>query len=372
MRFCASCGQPQDDAARFCATCGAEFSGDPAGDSTAAQDTTGASGPEPAPSDPTRFDLIADASRDAPGSPGGSGGPFASWYQPQAPAMPPGGLRDDASGQWEPTQTVTAAPGGAAGYPAGPTPPGSYPPGPAAAQAPTYPPAPPYPPAQQYPPAGQYPLAQPPGGPEHGRRGLFLVLTVIMVLAAGGGAYALATSLGAHSTAQPPATVSAGASSQPPATQPSAGPATPSAGPSTPASPSRALSLVALAPGVPASSASDGVETLLSHYFHGINSHSYPEYASTLTPAEQARQSQSTFNSGYATTADSGMTLTSLTSSGTGRTATVTFTSHQSAAQSVDHSTCNDWTLNLYLVAQGNGYLIGTAPAGYQPDHSDC
>ena len=66
------------------------------------------------------------------------------------------------------------------------------------------------------------------------------------------------------------------------------------------------------------------------------------------------------------------MTLTSLADNGSGLTATVTFTSRQSAAQSVDNSACNAWTLNLYLVPQGAGYLIGPAPSGYQPTYSDC
>jgi hypothetical protein len=115
------------------------------------------------------------------------------------------------------------------------------------------------------------------------------------------------------------------------------------------------------------------VETLLSHYFRGINNHDYTEYQTTLDPAERARQSASAFAAGYATTTDLGMTLTSLASESNGRlTATVTFTSHQAAAQSVDKSTCNNWTLNLYLVRQGSGYLIGKAPAGYRPAHADC
>ena len=124
--------------------------------------------------------------------------------------------------------------------------------------------------------------------------------------------------------------------------------------------------------GVTSSAAVPQVETLLSHFFHGINTHDYAEYASTLNPAQQARQSQSTFQSGYATTTDSGMTLTTLASNGSGLVATVTFTSHQSPAQSVDHRACNTWTLNFYLVPQGTGYLIGPAPSGYQPSHSDC
>jgi hypothetical protein len=130
---------------------------------------------------------------------------------------------------------------------------------------------------------------------------------------------------------------------------------------------------VTIGQGVTSSAAVPQVETLLSHFFHGINTHDYAEYASTLNPAQQARQSRSTFESGYATTTDSGMTLTTLASNGAdGLIATVTFTSHQSPAQSVDHSACNTWTLNFYLVPQGTGYLIGPAPSGYQPSHSDC
>jgi hypothetical protein len=124
---------------------------------------------------------------------------------------------------------------------------------------------------------------------------------------------------------------------------------------------------------VTAGAAQVQVETLLSHYFHGINTHSYAEYASTLTAQQQANEPQSAFDSGYSSTTDSGMMLTSLSNSGSGGlTATVTFTSHQSPAQSVDKSACNAWTLNLYLVPQGTGYLIGPAPSGYQPTYSDC
>jgi hypothetical protein len=196
-------------------------------------------------------------------------------------------------------------------------------------------------------------------------------VTVIVVLAAGGGAYALATSLGKHSSAQPPAkpTVSASTSSAA-TTQPTSSPAT-SAPPTS--TPSPTLSLVAISPSVTPSGAEPEVETLLSRYFHGINTHSYAEYASTLDAQQLASQSQSTFESGYSSTADSAMTLTGLSDNGNGGlTATVTFTSHQSPSDSVDNSPCNAWTLNFYLVPHGSGYLIGPAPSGYQPTHSDC
>jgi hypothetical protein len=130
---------------------------------------------------------------------------------------------------------------------------------------------------------------------------------------------------------------------------------------------------VAISPDVQAGTAEPQVETLLSHYFNGINTHSYQEYASTLTAAQLANQPRSKFESGYSSTTDSAMTLTSLSDTGNGGlTATVTFTSRQSPSQSVDNSACNAWTLNLFLLPEGTGYLIGPAPPGYQPNHSDC
>ena len=87
----------------------------------------------------------------------------------------------------------------------------------------------------------------------------------------------------------------------------------------------------------------------------------------------RANESQSAFDYGYATTTDSDMTVTSLTSMGSGDLlATVTFTSRQSPSDSVDGSGCNDWTTYQYLVPDGGGYLIAPAPAGYQSAYTDC
>jgi hypothetical protein len=355
MSFCANCGRQRDGTTRFCAGCGTEFAdaASPA-EPTAGRKAgpgTASSGDPSGPEGATRTDVPADVTRADPPD------PFASWYQP-----PPQGAQSD-DGNWQPTQTVEAAPARRGGYqppPAGPVPPGPQAGGPY--------PGGPYP-------GGPYPGAPYPGSPPAGgreprsRRGLFAALAIIVVLAAGGGAYALATTLGGHHAAQSPTQPSTGTSATtgPSASAPAGSPA---ASPS--ATPSATLSLVALAPGVSGNAAAPQVESLLSHYFHGINTRDYGEYASTLTPAEKARQTQSVFTSGYSTTTDSGMTVTTLTSGSNGLTATVTFTSRQAQAQSVDHSSCNDWTLNFYLVPQGGGYLIGPEPSGYQPDHSDC
>jgi len=333
MSFCASCGRQRSGTARFCGDCGAEFS-DPA------VETDGAESPS---HDAARLDVDPGVTRVEP--PAAQTDPFASWYQQEAPPV-----RQGADTNWQPTQTVQATPTQAAGH----LPP-SYPP-----QAPPPPPFPPGPPAPR--------PARGSGG-----RGLFITVAVIVVLAAGGGAYALAASLGKHNNAQSPTQPTVSASTPAAGTSPAASsPAAPSTGsPSPTASPT--LSLVAISPDVQAHGTGPEVETLLSHYFHGINTHNYQEYASTLSTAQLAKQPQSQFESGYSSTTDSGMTLTSLSDDGNGAlTATVTFKSQQSPSQSVDKSSCNAWTLNLYLVQQGGGYLIGPAPAGYQPNYSDC
>jgi hypothetical protein len=333
MSFCASCGRQRSGTARFCGGCGAEFT-----DSTDGPDA------QEAPShDATSLDLDPGVTRVEP--PAAQTDPFASWYQQQAPPVSQG-----AETNWQPTQTVQATPTQAAGH---------FPP----AYPLQVPPSPPFPPGP----------AAPPPTRGSGGKGLFITVAVIVVLAAGGGAYALASSLGKHNNAQSPTQPTVSASTPATGTSPTVSSSAPPSTGSPSPTPSPTLSLVAISPDVQAGTAGPQVETLLSHYFHGINTHNYQEYASTLNAAQLAKQPQSQFESGYSSTTDSGMTLTSLSDSGNGGlTATVAFTSRQSPSQSVDKSSCNAWTLNLYLVPQGSGYLIGPAPAGYQPNYSDC
>ena len=318
MSFCASCGRQRNGTQPFCGGCGARFSDPPA--ETDDRGPAADAAPDDLPADVTSTDVDAGVTRVEP--PTAAPDPFASWYQQEPNSSGPSG------------------------------PP--FQPGPA--------------------PGGPLPAGPPARG---GRRGLFMVLAVVVVLAAGGGAYALASTLGKHSTAQSTAGATTPAASSPAAASPTGGAVQQASSPATSTSagptPSPTLSLVAISPGMTPSAAQPQVETLLSTYFHGINTHDYAEYAGTLNAAEQAKQTQSEFSSGYSSTADSGMTLTGLSDSGNGGlTATVTFTSRQSPAQSVDKSACNAWTLNLYLVPQGGGYLIGPAPSGYQPTYSDC
>jgi D-alanyl-D-alanine carboxypeptidase/D-alanyl-D-alanine-endopeptidase (penicillin-binding protein 4) len=391
MNFCATCGRQGADDARFCDGCGTEFhatemtaAGTPLADEPAAeftQDTeaapspTGQPGSWPAaepprwdppaeaarletasadwtPGDATRVERQPDATRiDTQGSSPAEPDPFAAWFATDPPpgAAPP---RDDPpgawqqpAGQWQSADTVYAAPG---------------------QRAPAYPPPQPPPPygAQRAPLSG----GQPSSG---GRRAAFIIVVVLVMLAAGGGAYALVSRSNQHDTAQPPAPTGAASSAS---AQASAS-ATPSTSPSVSASASASASagVVSLGPGIASNPAEPAVEKTLTDYFQGINTHNYAEYSSSLDAQQLALQPESEFKSGYSSTSDSGMKLISLTGDGDGgQQATVTFTSHQAAGTGVDGSSCNDWTLNFYLVKSGAGYLKGAAPSGYHPTYSDC
>jgi len=130
--------------------------------------------------------------------------------------------------------------------------------------------------------------------------------------------------------------------------------------------------LVAVAPGLTSTPAIANIEQFANRYFTAINRHNYAQYSALLDPKEAAGTSAATFNSGYASVADSNITLTAVSESKGQVVANLTFTSRQNPADSVDGSACNQWDLSLYLVQQGNGYLITAAPADYRATYTDC
>jgi hypothetical protein len=121
---------------------------------------------------------------------------------------------------------------------------------------------------------------------------------------------------------------------------------------------------VPFAPGVSAAPHAQQVEDLFTTYFGAINGHNYTEYASTLDAGYRAKNPQSTFDNGYSGVADSGERIDSITSSGSGLTVVITFTSHQPEAISPDRAPCNHYTLALPLVSAGAGYVIAAPPPG--------
>jgi hypothetical protein len=380
MNFCAKCGRERSDDARYCGGCGTEFAADTAAAVTPPTDDSAGPGPQPSatadwapPADATRVERQPDATMiDRPGGAADSAravtpaaaepDPFAAWFAPSpdaqaAPRTAPGG-QWQAAEPWQSADTVYAGSG---------------------QRAPAYPPSPQ--PAPGYPPPRPPYGAQPPpsGGRRSsgGRKAAFILVVVLVMLAAGGGAYALVSRSSKHDTTQPPASPAAASPATPTAASSASASTSPSGGASPSVSASASTSptsgLVSVGPGVASNSTESAVEATLNLNFKAINAHDYAEYQSARNPQEQAAESQSAFASGYGSTSDSGITLTSLASDANGeQEATVTFTSHQAAGTGIDGSSCNNWKLIYFMVPQGSGYLIGPSPSGYQPTHSDC
>jgi hypothetical protein len=203
--------------------------------------------------------------------------------------------------------------------------------------------------------------AGPPPSAGRGRAALGIALVAVAVLAVGGGAFALVSALTAHKSAGRPAAQAGGTV-----------PASPAAG-AAPASPASPGATVVVAPAVTGNPAAPGVRALLERYFTAINDHDYAAYSALLDPRMREQNPASTFASGYATTRDSAETLTAISAAGGGElAATVSFTSHQSPADSINNSSCTAWTITLYLRPQGSSYLIDAPPTGYKPTHQNC
>jgi hypothetical protein len=198
------------------------------------------------------------------------------------------------------------------------------------------------------------------------------VAVLVVVLAAGGAA---AWKFLGHHAATPAVSVGRTGQSAPgtgPPGSPSAG--TPSSsGAASPilASQSPAGSItVSIAPSAGQQPGGQQVIAFLETYFTAINTHNYRLYSSLFDP--QLRPTHQQFKAGYRSTNDSDATLTTLSETAAGLAATVTFTSHQDPASSVNGSSCTTWTITLYLQPQGDTYLIVPPPAGYHALYSSC
>jgi hypothetical protein len=202
-------------------------------------------------------------------------------------------------------------------------------------------------------------------------------VAAVVVLAAGAGAFALVSSLhhGTSST-PPPGPAALGTTTSAP-TSPSTTPAQttpPATTPATTPTPSSSgpASTVTLSQAAKASPTATAVQSLFNRYFNAINTRNYSEYTGTLNPTMQAHSTQSQFDSGYKSTTDSREVINSITDNGGGSmTANVSFSSTQDPSDSVDKSSCNNWTLNLPLVPKGSGYVLSPPPSGYAT-YTDC
>jgi hypothetical protein len=404
MIFCTSCGRERSGTTRFCTSCGAEFTDPPQ-----YEPTVMAEQPRPEDNDPPGTVI----STPSPGA-WAPTGPYGAAPGQQPPGSPRPEDADQFGGTFlgldafHETMTATSGPGG----PAHPGPVYADPPaaGPdysdpvyaeRTAQQPAYPPpgyaepgyaepgypGPGYPqPEYAQPDYTQPDYAQPGyggpvppgygGGPASGPRRsgprnkvIFVAVAVVIFLAAAGGAYALVAKH-SHGSAAAPPTQSASI----PATQSApASPTAPTTAPPTSASASASSGVtVAVAPAAASNAAAPQVTSFLNSYFTAINAHDYQAYDSLLDQQMQPYP-QSSFDAGFGTTTDSAETLTSITDTGSGgEAASVTFTSHQQPTDSPDNSSCDHWSITLFLVPNGSGYLDGPPPSGYHAAYQAC
>jgi hypothetical protein len=367
MKFCTTCNQDRAGD-KFCTVCGTEFGAEPNTDTFTIK--------RPRTQPPPATEIVA-------GKPP-AGQAYAETRFSDAPGWGPPGAAQPGWGQQagsqqgadQPaTQTYYPGLGGPAQPSPGPyTPPGQYPAQGAATPPGQYPAPGQYLPPDQYTPPGQYPVPGTGGGrPGGGRRTAILAsVAVVVVLAAGAGAFALVSSLHHGTSTTPPSSPAALGTTTAPVTTPSPTPDQATAPASTASSSSGPPSTVALSQTAATSPAAKPVQSLFNRYFNSINTRNYTEYSGTLDSTMQANNSQSHFDSGYATTTDSNEQVNSIAANADGSlTVNVSFTSTQDPSDSVDNNSCNKWTLNLPLVPQGSGYVISTPPSGYAT-YTDC
>jgi hypothetical protein len=397
MGFCTKCGRERTGPARFCTGCGAPFSDAdeptpqvvgataqpaPPAETTAAPAPVAETTVEPAPdlappaepssADLTRWDTHWYRPAPAPQAPG----PFA--------ATPPAPPTETA---FPPAPPSYGPPSYGQGYGPGPSGQPSY--GPASYGQASYGQA-----SYGQAPPGQAPYQPPPHVPgsagshplRRSQSAILITLLVVVLLAVGGGAYALVSHFtGRKTVAQPSShpTVSAAAkatssaAASTPASSPTASASTSPTGSATPsrtASPSTSPTTgLIVSAGAAANPAEPGVAALVNDYFTAINAHDYTAYNSLLEPQQQAADTRSSFDTGYGSTTDSNERLTGITdTSSGGEAATLSFTSHQNAADSATQSTCTSWKITLYLEPSGSSYLIGATPPGYHAQYAAC
>ena len=193
-------------------------------------------------------------------------------------------------------------------------------------------------------------------------------MVIVLVFLVGGGAFALVSALTKNKAGAPSGQPTSGTSS--PAAS-ATGSASASASASPTVSPTGSTSTVAVSPSAAANQSAPQVQALVERYFSAINSHDYAAYNGIHDAKSQ--MAQSTFDSGYATTTDSAEELTAISDAGGGElAATLSFVSHQDPAKSINNSSCTKWTIMLYLLPQGNRYLITSTPPGYHAAYAGC
>ena len=197
------------------------------------------------------------------------------------------------------------------------------------------------------------------------RRIVMAVGVLILLAAAGTGAWLVFR----HPHASGPASAASGT----PAGEASRSPSTATATPASSPGASAGGGLVAAAPGVSRQAPEPRVIAYLNDYFAAINRHSYRRFAVLLGPQMRQTLPAAAFYAGYRTTTDAAATLTRLSPAGGGRVRVgVAFTSRQEAGDSPSHSRCTRWGVVLVLAAQHGKLVLEPPPPGYRASYQAC
>lgn len=197
------------------------------------------------------------------------------------------------------------------------------------------------------------------------RRIVMAVGVVILLAAAGTGAWLVFR--------HPHTSGPAGAAGGTPAGEASRSPSTATATPASSPGASAGGGLVATAPGISRQAPEPRVLAYLNGYFTAINRHSYRRFAVLLGPQMRQILPAPAFYAGYRTTTDSDATLTRLSAAGGGQVrAGVAFTSRQAAGDSPSHSGCTRWRVVLALAAQHGKLVLEPPPPGYHASYQAC
>ena len=150
---------------------------------------------------------------------------------------------------------------------------------------------------------------------------------------------------------------------------PSSAPPTSAQPSSTP--PTTAADAAVLAPAAARYPGAAAIQAVMSRYFQAINGRDYAAYQATQSPGIAMTASQ--FQAGFASTRDSDVLITGITTLPGGQPAAdVTFTSRQQPQDGPEGESCTNWHVTMYFDGSAGTYTIGAPPNGYKAAYQAC
>ncbi|HEV2254349.1 MAG TPA: hypothetical protein VGS06_14240 [Streptosporangiaceae bacterium] len=222
--------------------------------------------------------------------------------------------------------------------------------------------------------AGVTPGHAAPGRPAARRSPVTLLAAGLVVLLAGAAAgagswYAFGSKPVARQS--PVAAASAAPSSPSSPSQPAPGGSSAEGSLAGSSSPTASPSLVSIAPAAAQYPAAGQITPVITEYFQAINERDYAGYLTTESPGNALSAQQ--FQTGYESTADSDVLVTSMFTAPDGRPAAdVTFTSRQQPQDGPDGESCTSWQVTLFFDFDGANYTIGSPPGYYRASQQAC